>query len=372
MFTDQFWTFSSSKFPVLSVYLNRTDNPASISPRLTDILKPIREMASDLDHAAAMSLREDIEAVQGLREKLELDPSPAAAIFACGGEGFFHHEPLGAPARDVAITGPTPYLRPLRAARDTARSAVAVVDRRTARIYMMNGQGTTLEHEIVESEELKSNYGGWHGYEERSARAHADRVASRHFRAAAEALFDIHKNKPIKYLMVGGHREHTDDFVATLHPYLRNLHVGNFSVDPRTLTTRTVTELAAPLERAAIDEQETALVNALLDRAGSGKPTAMGIAEVIAAANVRAIDTLVVSGPFIKAGTVCDACGWLTRIADECPACGTATRPTPDIVAELIEASLRDGGSVRQVTMASRLDADGVGASLRFPLPEGV
>ncbi len=133
------------------------------------------------------------------------------------------------PRRDVAITGPTPYLRPLRAARDIARSAVTIVDRRTARIYMMNGQGTTLEQEIVESEELKSNYGGWHGYEERSARAHADRVASRHFRATAEALFEIHKDKPIKYLMVGGHREHADDFVNTLHPYLRNLHVGNFT-----------------------------------------------------------------------------------------------------------------------------------------------
>ena len=372
MFTDQFWTFSSPKFPVLSVYLNRTDNPASISPRLTDLLKPIRESASGLDHAAAMSLRDDIDAVLGLREKLELDPAPAAAIFACGGEGFFHHEQLSTSSRDVAMLGPSPYVRPLRASRDAARSAVAIVDRRTSRIFIMNGKGTTLEQEIVESEELKANYGGWHGYEERSARSHADRVASRHFRVTAEAIFNIHKEKPIDFLMVGGHQEHVDDFVSTLHPYLQHLHAGNFTVDPRTLTARTVTDLAAPLEKQARDAQESDLVTALLDRAGAGRPTAMGISDCIAAANVRAIDKLVVSGPFVKAGAVCDACGWLARDGAECVACGAPTRQTSDIVAELIEAALRDGGTVRQVMVASRLDAEGVGASLRFPVPVGV
>ena len=77
MFTDQFWNFRSDKFPVTSLYINRTDNPSSVGPRLGELLRDLRNNADGLDHAAAMSLREDLEAIAGLKDRIELEHAPA-------------------------------------------------------------------------------------------------------------------------------------------------------------------------------------------------------------------------------------------------------------------------------------------------------
>jgi len=372
MFTDQFWNFRSDKFPVTSVYINRTDNPASVGPRLGELLRDLRDGAVGLDHAAAMSLREDLEAIGGLKDRIELEHAAAVAVFACSGEGFLEYVPLGDAARDVSVLSSSPYFRPLRAARNSARSVVAVVDKRTSSIFVMNGYGTTLESKITEDENLKHNYGGWQGYAERRARSHADEQAHRHYQETADALFSLHKEKPIDHVIVGGHAQQIDEFVETLHPYLQHVYAGSFVVDPHTMTTSIVTELAMPIENASRDASEHRVVEDLLDAAGAGAPTALGLGDCIKAANVRAIDKLVVSGPFVVEGTICDACGWIARTSEPCAACGEAVRPVTDVVAEVIEAALSGGGTVTQVAVASRLDSHGLGASIRFPIPDSL
>ncbi len=98
----------------------------------------------------------------------------------------------------------------------------------------------------------------------------------------------------------------------------------------------------------------------------------LGISEVLAAANAKAIDRLIVSGRFAKEGTVCDACGFLARNGTTCPVCGSTTRKTEDLIADLIESTLADRGNVLQVSVASALDGKAIGAMLRFPVPSGL
>lgn len=372
MFSDQFWNFRSDKFPVTSVFINRTDNPSTMGARLGELLRYLRDSETPSDHAAAMSLRHDLEAIAALKDRIEMEHAAAVAVFSCSGEGFFEYVPLGDSARDVSIVGATPYYRPLRAARNSARSAVAVVDQRNSSIYMMNGYGTNLELQITEEVEAKANYGGWHGYAERKARSHAEKIAHQHFQETADALFSMHKEKEIDHVIVGGHAQHIDEFVDTLHPYLRHVFAGSFVVDPHGLTPTMVTEHAMPLEDASRDASEERAIADLLDVVGVGGPHALGLVDAIKAANVRAIEKLIVCGPYVKDGTVCDACGWLDRSDDTCAACGETTRAVPDVVAEVIESTLASGGTVQQVAVASQLDMHGVGAVLRFKVPESL
>lgn len=372
MFSDQFWNFRSDKLPVTSVYINRTDNPTTVSARLGELVRNLRDSEQPSDHAAAMSLRDDLDAISALKDRIETEHAAAVAIFSCSGESFFEYMPLADPARDVSVVGATPYYRPLRAARNSARSAVAIVDKRNASIYIMNGYGTNLELEINAAEESKANYGGWHGYAERKARSHAEKIAHQHFQETADALFTMHKETPIDHVIVGGHAQDIDEFVDTLHPYLRHVFSGSFVVDLHGLTPAIVTDHAMPIEDASRDASEEQAVSELLDTVGVGNPHALGLVDVIKAANVRAIEKLIVCGPFVKDGTVCDACGWLARVGATCAACDAPTRDVPDVVSEVIEATLAAGGSVQQVAVASQLDMHGIGAHLRFNVPESL
>jgi peptide chain release factor subunit 1 len=66
---------------------------------------------------------------------------------------------------------------------------------------------------------------------------------------------------------------------------------------------------------------------------------------------------------------ICDNCGYLARDGQDCPVCGGRLFHIDDLVAALMEATVAAGGSVHQVSVASPLDREGVGALTRFPVP---
>jgi hypothetical protein len=69
------------------------------------------------------------------------------------------------------------------------------------------------------------------------------------------------------------------------------------------------------------------------------------------------------------AGVVCPRDGWLGESGNRCPICGTTTRHACDIIDELVERVVDEGGSVEQVDIDTELAPKLVGAVLRFPLP---
>jgi hypothetical protein len=81
------------------------------------------------------------------------------------------------------------------------------------------------------------------------------------------------------------------------------------------LTPAHVAELALSIESASRDASKDQTVSELFDAAGVGAPTALGVNDCIKAANVRTIDRLIVSGPFVTAGTVPDSCGVSASVA---------------------------------------------------------
>ncbi len=117
-----------------------------------------------------------------------------------------------------------------------------------------------------------------------------------------------------------------------------------------------------------IRAEDEALTAELVERLGRGGDAVAGTVRVLEAANAKAVERLVVSGTFARPGAACRNCGWLHRTATVCEVCGHAMEEVDDVVAEAMEAVLASGGSVRQVRVGSALDADGVGAFLRFPV----
>jgi peptide chain release factor subunit 1 len=377
MQVDRIGQFANFTFPVLSVYVNRVGTPrdrTSMSARLTELLRPLREVGErdELSHEAAMSLRADLRAIQGLADRIEADPAPAVAVFTCHGADWFEYVSLSRPVWDVSRIGIRPYLRPLRAAETEFRSATVVFEPRRSLVFTKSGDEFREYGEVVEDAVRKSNYGGFSGYEERGVRSHADAVVQRHFKETADLVFRLHQDAGFDFLFLGGHQEAIDEGSKLLHPYVKARLAGSFVIDTHTMTPALVREQTARLEEAAIVGLEEDRVRELLDTAGAGGQAVLGLADVLAAVNARAIDRLIVSGSFAKEGSVCETCGWLSRNGTSCPVCGSGTRRTDDVVGEIIEATIGESGEVLQVSIASALDQKAIGALLRFPLPDGM
>ena len=376
MQVDQIRQFTNFSFPVLSVYLNRVGTPrdrTSTGARLTELLRPVREAVEHggLSHDAAMSLRADVKTVQSLADRIDADPA-SAAVFLCNGADWYEYVSVNRPVWDVARIGNRAYLRPLRAAEAEVRSAAVIFDPRRSVVFVKHGDEFREYGEVVEEAVRKSNYGGFAGYEERGVRSHADAVVQRQFKETAELVFRLFQTEGFDFLFIGGHQESIDEGSKLLHPYVKAHVGGSFVIDTHTMTPALVKEQLIGLEGVAVAEHEVARIQELLDTAGAGGPAVLGIAEVLAAANAKAIDRLIVSGSFTKAGAVCESCGWLSRNGTSCPVCGSVTRPTDDLVDEIIEATIGESGEVLQVSVASALDQKAIGALLRFRLPAGL
>lgn len=368
----------SSDAPVLSVYLNRDGLPSG--PRLRELLKVARARSGDLTHDHAMSLRSDVESVEGLASKIDRMAVPAVGVIACHGQGWFEVVELPEQVWDVAVVADKPYLRPIRAAVAPQPTGVAVVER--GRVWVFTVHGGAIEkvaqleeqpqHPKNPDEGLKSNFGGWHGYAERRARGHADAVLQRHVQEAARLLTELDEEHRFGHVVVGGHIEQLDSFTSQLHPSIRSKLAGTFAADPRTLDRGQVRDHASRLVAEARERAELEQIEELLAAAAAGSRAVTGVAPALLGANLAAIDHLLVAGSYTKPGSECPACGWLSRRNGPCPACDAMTVEVDDVVAALVEKVLAVGGSVDHVRVASRLDANGVGARLRFPLPDGV
>ena len=98
----------------------------------------------------------------------------------------------------------------------------------------------------------------------------------------------------------------------------------------------------------------------------SGGPAVLGLAGCLQAASIGSVRALVVEDGVSAAGVVCEACGWLGLRGQVCAACECPVRRSDDIVEELIESVVDQGGSARRIRVGTALRGWDVAAALHF------
>jgi len=353
---------------LISVYAQRP-SPGGFAALLTDLLRPIREQAEAMDRPVAKAIRFDADRIHSLVPGFEVDPAPGYAIFVSDLDDLLVVESLTFPVADVAMVGPRPYLRPMRAAPRPLRSGVLVADRALARVFTAFGGRVEETGPPFEAESVKPNFGGFAGYEEHVVRGRAVETAQRIWKEASQHLLELHQDQPFDYLVVGAQGETVDDVARSLHPYLARLQRVVFQGNPGGLS---LTHLRAQLDgfdEEVRAERDAALAGRVCDIAWSGGNAVLGLRGTLEAANIHAVDTLVVAGHFARDGVACDQCSYLGREGETCPVCESLLFHTDDVVASTMEVVIAGGGRVRQIRVASPLDGEGVGALTRFPVP---
>lgn len=369
------WTVDG--LPVVSVYArvtNDDDARVALRSRLSNLVHQLRPLTEDetLGHRARTSVREDIERIDtGIRWDRPLPHG--VAIFSCSAGGLFETVDLPRTVRDRVVVDSTPWVRPLMAILDEYhRYCVVVLDRGAARVFEVF-LGDVREHAHVDdAHPRRRDWGGWAGLAEHRVRNRADELAKKHFRHVVAQVDALFRYAGCELLVVGGHEDELAGFLDYLPRHVRSKVAGTFDVDLHTATPAGVRRAAEDVVARWEREEERRLVAEVLDTEAAGGLATTGVDACLWAASVAAVGTLLLHDEVSVPGVVCDESGWLGRTGDSCPVCGRPTRPTSDVLDELVAAVVDDGGAVEHVHAATELERHSAAALLRFrPPPPG-
>lgn len=369
--------FRGGDVPVVSAYvgvpLESAGPPAQRAAlsRTSSLLHAVKPLVEDgsLARAARLSVREDIARIEQAAGELQWAPG-AVAFFSCSAHGLFETVSLPRAVRDRVIVDPTPWTRPMHAVLDDYhRAAVVVLDRRRARLWEVFRDDIREEVSFQAEVVRKPNFGGWYGLEEYKVSDRAEEVARRHFARVVDTLRAVFRDGGYELLLLGGHQTELQAFTQYLPGPLRDRLAGTFIADPGTVSEATVRATAADLIDRHERAEERRTVAELLDREAAGGLATSGLPSCLRAGSVSAVQRLLVDEGAAAPGRGCDTCGWLGVDGDTCPVCGAATRTYTDVVDELRQRVIDDGGSVEHVVAETPVRERVVAAALRFPPP---
>ncbi len=355
--------FAGNGLPVVSLYVrvppDLRSRGAMVRSQIDSRLHEIRPMAEDhaLGHDAMMSLRGDIGWIAGVAEEHSWPPG-TVALFSCSGRGFFEQVQLPRGVRDRVIVDETPWVRSMLAVLDEyQRCGVAVVHRDSARMWEL------YLDQMREAGTLRLS--GDPGRNDHKA----DELTKRHFRQVVTMLEELSRTDGCELLAIGGPRPELPRFLDFLPSDLRRRVAGTFTVDEATFSVGDLKQQASAIVGRYERSKEERLVAETVETAAAGGLAAVGLPPCLWAGSVAAVSHLMVQDGAIRPGVICDHDRWLALAGETCPLCERPVRRVPDIIDELVEVVIDEGGSIKHIGADTVLKEHLVAASLRFPLP---
>lgn len=365
---DRILRFDGDGLPVVSMYV-RVEPDGSVHTRVSSLLDQLEPMGKDhsLEHAARLSIRGDLERIARTATEERWKPG-MMAIFSCSGRDFFEEVSLPRALRDRVLVDATPWVRPMLAVLDQYhRMCVVLVDEATAQVWEFYLREIQQVRRFRDPALRKPDFA--YGKAEHRVHNKVEELAKRHYRKVVTMLDDLFRVHGFDLLAVGGHPYEVSTFTDFLPRQLRERIAGTFVIDAGTATPADLRRHTESIMERYEEDEERRLVAEIVEAVAERRRAALGLEPCLWAGTVAAIQTLAVQEAATVPGVVCDRSGWLALAGDTCPLCGEPTRPTPDVIDELVEAVIDEGGSVRHVGVDTELRRHVVGAMLRFPLP---
>jgi peptide subunit release factor 1 (eRF1) len=269
---------------------------------------------------------------------------------------------LRRPLETRVVLERTPFVEPLALAGTSERWCVLLVNRRTARLFLGDGEDLEETDQIQDNVHRQHEQGGW---SQSNYQRSVDKDVDDHVRRAADTAFELYQRRGFDRLLIGAPEELVTDLEARLHAYLRERIAGRVSCDVEHSTLEEVRECVAPhiLEHGRKHEREA------LDRVkagiGAGGRGAAGLAGVLDAINQAKVETLLLEASCSAPGLIDPTTGMLYP-EDGAPA-GVSTEPCEDVVERAIERALEQSAEVIGVRHHDDLGPlGGIAAVLRY------
>lgn len=319
-------------------------------------------------------IRADLERVRDealRRVDAPEDGAPAAiAVFACATRNLFRVVELDLPVEDQLVVANEPSLKQLAALSSSYdRTLLALVSAEDARIYELL-LGRVESFETVAGGEINTHRAarkspGW--TQLRYQRQVREQI-ERHLREVAARLTELFDRDHPPQLLVGGVQPTIDRFLHELPDRIRVRVKDVVSLAPGTPIAEVVhaavaTSRADEMARAADGVRET------VDLALADGPAALGIDEVLEAAQQKRLMTLYLDPDFRHDGFLCRDCASLARRDDGSGSCAfcAGTTTVVELGEALVRQAILQSGEVEFVPRSSTLGQfEGVAAKLRW------
>lgn len=293
--------------------------------------------------------------------------APGLAVFSASQRDFW--EPLELPhgPRNRVIFDANFYVRPLASILDKYSHICAVlIDRREAVWYdVVMGEIKFLD-KIQSDVPKRVKEGGFEGTAEKKIERHIEAHLQDHYKKVAQRTFEISKKDSFDWLFIGTEENHSAEFEAHLHRYLRDrvkAHLHSRAGDSPAKVLQEVLEVEARLKKA----EEDGVVQKLITELERGGLATSGLRDTIRRLNQFEVQTLVVTHNFSRPGRICPNHRFFYLDEPKCPIDDKKTDAVLDLIDEAIETVLKRGGQVHQVEPPSKLDRyGGIGAFLKY------
>lgn len=369
---DRIVRFDGRGLPVSCLYAHVDADPGhreDLHARVTSMLDKINPLAKNesVEHDARLSIRADIDRIKESLAQERWSPG-SIAIFACSGRNLYEEIPLPRRVRDEVVADAMPHVRPMLTVLDEFhRTCIVVVDKASARIWEIYQDELREIGKVRDRALRKPNYAA--GRVEERVRNKADELTKRHYRNVVQLLDQLFRAEDFDLLVIGGHDYEVPAFTDFLPRDMRSLVAGTFSIDPAEPLLAEVRANADAILRDFERAEEQEYVTDIFKNVATGGLATAGLDGCLWAGSIAAVDTLLALDGAVMPGVVCDKSGWLACSGDTCPLCDGPTRSTPDVIDELAQEVIAEGGSVKHIADDERLAEFLVAASIRFPLP---
>jgi len=360
------------RVPILSLYARLPDDPGhlrELRSRVDSLLSEVRPLTTDsaVDRDERLSVRADIERVEQFLEE-ERDWRPGTlVVFSCSAQHVFETMILPRPVRSRVVLDVRPWVRPMMAVLEEYPRLCAVsLERGEARLWELY-QDEMREVGAQRGRMLTARRVP--ALEENRLHHKADELTKRHYRQVIGAVDGLFRVEGFDVLAVGGRHYETAAFVELLPRLLRERFAGTFALDKHPSEAADIRHGAMAVLTDHVREQQRRRVAEVVDLAAAGGRAALGLDNCLWAGVLAAIEALLVEEGAVAPGVVCGRCGWMAAEGTDCPQCGSQLRPVVDILNELADVVIDEGGSVIHVEVPTDLSKHRVAAALRFALP---
>lgn len=308
--------------------------------------------------------------VEGLIRQNYEEGVNGIAIFSRSATKTFLTYPSVIPFENEFFISETPVLKPLtKLSSQYQNILVVMVETDSAKLLEISLEGLTEEISIESYVPGKHDQGGWAQMRyQRHIKYHMDR----HHLDVANHLTTLFDSGNWKRIVIIGQDRIVANFKNFLPERIRQQTADTFSTDfsqARSEILEKVFRRLVEREREDINNQ----VKELMERAYKKGTANFGLNGTLDAINAGQVHTLYVLTSFSLTGSKCVKCGALLPSFNPeisgCPLCKGKIKSV-DLAEEMIKSVVRQDGDVKWADENKILkDYDGVGVSLRFPLP---
>lgn len=363
-------SFWANDNDALSMYL-QVQSPQELAHREEPILvKEKIQQALGTLRGAGPADRSDIQRVIDTVTAMKGNGGMAKVIFACARQKIWREYDVPGDFETRVDVGQAFTLAPLIAQQQGRRRyCIALADRNRARLLLLEAKQISEHSQVLDEDEReKIRTTGT------SKSVHLERrkeeQARRHFTFLAEHLLHFYEHRDYDCLMIGCRDDVWPELEAELHPELRRILVGRFTVDPGFATREEIQEKAQAIVDEKDREDERKLVDRAVGAAAANTLGAVGLRAVIGALEKGEVRTLLWpdgNRQSVQGASLCENCGHLeAEDLHACTLCGARMRRFTHSEEAILRHALSNSIEVRALHNSKLPPPDEIAAWLRF------